>query len=84
MRAVASEEDPHILRITEVKPKNCRFPLQPSEINIKAYILFDNILDANLNRGVYIYIKEELELGKSNVDLRGAKESVFTFITDSP
>ncbi len=80
LRAIASEEDPHILGITEVKPKNCRFPLQPSEINIKGYTLFDNILDANSHRGVCIYIKEELEPGKSDIELRGAKESVWASI----
>ena len=48
---------PHIIAVTEIKPKNARYQLQESELNITGYEKFPNLAG---NRGVCLYIKESL------------------------
>ena len=50
--------NPDIIAICEVKPKSCRYTVQPGELSIQGYELFHN-LDSN-GRGVLLLIKNEL------------------------
>ena len=70
---------PHVIAITEVNPKNSRFPLQVNDISIQGYTLFENIsLDSH--RGVCIYIKDELQPEKPPIDTGSFSELVWASI----
>ena len=52
------ENKPHIIGISEVKPKNFLYPLQESEINIYGYECLSSL---SAGRGVALYIHNSLE-----------------------
>ena len=52
-----SSEDYDIVCVTEVKPKNSRYEMNPSEIQLDGYNLFHNISESG--RGIATYIKTE-------------------------
>ena len=49
-----------IVGITEVNPKNLRFPINPSEIALPEYDMVHNI-DAVNGRGIALYIHKSLK-----------------------
>jgi ribonuclease P/MRP protein subunit RPP40 len=51
------QTEPHIIAITEIKPKNLRTPLLKSEFNINGYELHIRDLNNKTERGVLIYTK---------------------------
>ena len=55
-----SESIPDIIAITEVKPKNNKYPVLPSEYNMENYVLYQHNIDNNKGRGIIIYIHELL------------------------
>ena len=55
-----SEFIPDIIAITEVKPKNNRYPVLPSEYNIENYALYQDNVDNKKGRGIIIYVHESL------------------------
>ncbi len=57
--ALVNYHKPHIIGITELKPKNCRYGVQDCEIAIDGYQLFHN-LDSQ-GRGIGLYIEESLK-----------------------
>ena len=59
LEALVEIHKPEVISITEVKPKNCRFEIQPSEVQIDGYELF-HTLDKN-GRGICLHIKHELK-----------------------
>ena len=50
--------NPDIIVLTEVTPKNNRYTLQKSEIEIKGFNLFTTNFNEKDSRGVAIYVKE--------------------------
>ncbi len=53
-------QKPLVIGLTEVKPKNFRFHLQHSEIQLEGYQLFTNIDEHHIGRGVALYIHNSL------------------------
>ena len=50
---------PHIICLTEVKPKNCRYEVLSAEIQLEGYEMFDNL--EQQGRGIVIYVKSFLK-----------------------
>ena len=51
-------ENPSAIILTEVAPKNARYKLQKSELELEGYQLYINDLTKKCNRGVAIYVKK--------------------------
>ena len=75
-----SESIPDIIAITEVKPKNNRYPVLPSEYNIDSYALYQYNVDNKKGRGIIIYVHESLsaKIISCNTDF---EESLVCHIT---
>ena len=58
LEASIDMNDPDIIVLTEVLPKNNRYTLQKSELETKGYTLFINNFETFRIRGVAIYIKK--------------------------
>ena len=52
--------NPYILVLTEVAPKNNRYLLQKSELEIKGYSLYINNFEEKEVMGVAIYVKKNI------------------------
>jgi hypothetical protein len=61
--AKISDYDPHIIAITEVKPKYTRFPIQESEIQLDGFECIPGI--EGEGRGVALYIKKSIQATKN-------------------
>jgi hypothetical protein len=57
---LVSEFNPQIIAITEVKPKNFRFPIQEEDIMIEGYTMLNNL--SSPNRGIALYIDNSLNV----------------------
>ena len=55
------EEKPDIIAVTEAKPKNRRFALQPCDYLIQGYLPFTCNLEKDGTRGVIIWLKSEMD-----------------------
>ena len=66
---------PQIIGITEVKPKNYRYELQPTELNIPGYVLYEN-LSAN-GRGICIYVDEKLNVSETSINTHNSEECIW-------
>ena len=58
---------PHIIAITEVKPKHSRFILEEAELQLEGYMLIAPDLGANSGRGVALYV--DITLGASELTM---------------
>ena len=47
---------PHIIAITEINSKHCRYPLQESELHLDGYTLYASNVGTNHLRGIAVYI----------------------------
>ena len=54
------EVKPHVIAITEIKPKRITTKLQIGEYNLKGYEMFCGDLESMSGRGVIIYIIKEM------------------------
>lgn len=61
LRIQAAAEKPHIIAITEVKPKNSRYKVQQSELQLQGYDMFSTNLETQSNRGIIVYTLNTLE-----------------------
>jgi len=52
---------PHIIAITEVNAKHCKYPLQESELQITGYNLYCSNIGELHYRGVLIYVSTDLQ-----------------------
>ena len=66
---------PHIIGITEVKPKHCKYALQTSEVNIPGYTLYENL--TKNGRGICLYVDQKLNVGEANIDTYDSEECVW-------
>ena len=66
---------PHIIGITEVKPKNYRYELQSTELNIPGYTLIENL--AEKGRGICLYVNENLNISETNIDTYNSEECIW-------
>ncbi|KAK3097774.1 hypothetical protein FSP39_013056 [Pinctada imbricata] len=57
-RYVQTESD--FIALTEVLPKNNRYPIDKAEIQLDGYEMFPENFPGNMRRGTVIYVKEEL------------------------
>jgi len=67
--------DPDIIVLVEVKPKNARYKLQNSEIQMEGYTLHENIEE--IGRGICIYVKDMLNPSEIKVNTYGSEESIW-------
>ena len=51
---------PQIIAVTEIKPKNNRYPVFPAEYNLPDYVTYHKNVDNNIGRGIIIYVHESL------------------------
>ena len=70
--------NPDIIVLAETKPKNTRYKLQTSEIQVDGYTLHENIEESG--RGVCIYAKAKLNPSEIKVNTYGSEESVWVEI----
>ena len=63
-----SETRPQIIAITEIKPKNNRYPVFPAEYNIQDYVTYHKNVDNNTGRGIIIYAHESLLAREISLD----------------
>ncbi|XP_052786222.1 uncharacterized protein LOC128221661 [Mya arenaria] len=61
------EHEPDIITLTEVKPKNCKVPLQETELRIEGYHPPVHNLDAE-GRGICIYVSSQFGLELLKID----------------
>ena len=61
------EEDPDVICLTEVLPKNLRYALNQTELNNKGYDCFSKTDEKNSHRGVLIYVKTNIKAQEVNV-----------------
>ena len=79
MNILVEEEQPDIIGITEVKPKQSRYKISESEIAIKGYELFHNLGDEG--RGVALLVKEEMNPTPNDCLNSQFSENVFVDVT---
>ena len=72
---------PHIIAITEVKPKNYRYELQPSELNISGYELHQNLNENG--RGICLYINKKLNASETNIETYNSQECLWVEIKEN-
>lgn len=94
--AVLSNDQPDVIALTEIKPKNSRYPLTKSEIHLENYELFTSGLDKHDSRGIAIYIHNRVaatEIDKHTdtketlflqVDLAGGNKLLIACFYRSP
>ena len=70
LMATIKVNNPHIIMLTEIKPKNSRFCVKSSEFKIHGYNLFTNNLQIKTTRGIAIYIKTDLEVWEYDIKIK--------------
>ena len=55
-----SEDTPHIIAVTEVKPRNCRYGITKSEISLDGYNLHTKNVENKTGRGIALYVHNSL------------------------
>ena len=76
LQALISVYHPHVIGITEVKPKNSRYDLSLAEIQLDGYEVFHNLKEDG--RGVYLYISCSLRPEVfSGLSIHGYRDAVF-------
>lgn len=78
MNARIQEDVPHILGITEPKPKNSRFKLNLAEFSLEVgnYDLFSKNMDVEYGRGLLLYVDKSLK-AKEIKTVKRFEESLF-------
>jgi len=66
-RAKLCPDQPDIIAITEVKPKNCRYTLQPADYLIEGYSHFTCNLEKEATRGIIIWVINKFEAVEVNI-----------------
>ena len=61
-----SEDTPHIIAVTEVKPKNCRYGVTKSEISLDGYNLHTKNEENKTGRGIALYVHNSLKAAPMN------------------
>ena len=67
---------PDIIALTEVLPKNTRFPVTETDIKLDNYVCYTNIQEQDATRGVALYIKNNIKSRQSSLN-PDFKESVW-------
>ena len=80
LKLAIDSNHPDIIVLTEVTPKNNRYILQKSEIEIKGYNLYISDFEETNTRGVAVYVKKYIT--SNQVELANAvKDTVWVEIT---
>lgn len=61
LRLIVKNSKPKIIAVTETKPKNNRFPIQPVELKIPGFDMFHTPLDSQEGRGCILYVDQEFQ-----------------------
>ena len=61
-----ADKKPHIIAVTEAKPKNARYPTTAAELSIKGYELHSTCLQGREGRGTIIYTEDGLKANVKN------------------
>jgi hypothetical protein len=62
------QEDPDIIAITEVKPKNCRYRVTEANYTIPNYKLWQKNIDNNCGKGIIMYTKNGIPCQEVVID----------------
>ena len=73
-----TNEEPNVIGINEVKPKNNRYPVNPAEFNLEDlnYDMFENNIETDTGRGQLLYTSKDLKATQVYFDSK-FEESVF-------
>ena len=75
LKAVVASQNPDIIAVTEVLPKNSAVTINKSEYALDGYDRFENV---NPARGITVYVKASLKATVEEIDgLTGFRESLF-------
>jgi hypothetical protein len=61
-RILHMKTQPHIIAITEAKPKNSRFPMHPADYKIDGYQTFSQNLSEREGRGIILYALDWMDI----------------------
>ena len=81
LEKVITESSPKIIGITEILPKNCRYAVSTTELQIPGYELFTNVTDIAKGRGVCLYIEKSLKPTETVIEESDFEEAVWATIT---
>ena len=73
---IIADYDPDIVCLTEITPKNSRYPLELLELQIPGYDSFTNVNDGSCHLGVIIYARTKLHAVPSKT-IKDFRESVW-------
>ncbi len=65
---IIGEDNPDVICVTEILPKNSKYAVEIAELQIDEYDLFTNIRDVTCHRGVAIYTKKTLTAVQSTTN----------------
>ena len=60
LKLIVMDQEPDVIAITEVKPKNNRYQVSEADYIIPNYKIWHTNIDNNSGRGIIIYTKENL------------------------
>ena len=72
-----SEDTPHIIAVTEVKPKNCRYGVTKSEISLDGYNLHTKNVENKTGTGIALYVHNSLKAAPMNKQNDSEEEKWF-------
>ena len=73
---------PKVIGVTEVKPKNCRYPIAKAEFSldeIDKYQMFTKNIDNTVGRGMILYINDKLKATEISMETK-FQENIFVNI----
>ena len=81
-KQVIKLENPDIVAIVEVKPKNYRYLPTVTELSIEDYYLYEQNLEENTGRGIVCYCRKGINVHpiSRSTDTIEPKESLWIFI----
>ena len=60
LQSLNLEDIPHLIALTEVNSKHCKYKIQESELQIQQYNLFSSNIGNHQHRGILIYVLKSL------------------------
>lgn len=95
-RISLSSQPPDIIAVTEIKPKNSRYPLSEAEIQLNGYVTHHRNTSNKEGRGICVYVKDNIQITEVNltnpfdeyivlsIKLRDSDKLIFGTIYRSP
>ena len=67
LQSLNSEDIPHLIALTEVNAKHCKYQIQESELQIQQYNIFSSNIGDHQHRGILIYVLKCLHASQLEV-----------------